>query len=243
LPQSAPPASGYPILVLCHGYVNPWSYSTTKSYLSDMEFYSKKGFAVLKPDFRGQGLSIPDGQPEGAFYSTAYNTDVLSLISAAKQTSYLDKNNISIWGHSMGAYVALRAAVVDPDIKNVILLSGPVGYPQDMYQSYVAVSDTANPVAAYIRLNQLNTHGTPITNPSFWNAAAPINFVASTKANIQIHVGDQDATVPPHFSADLDSALSAANKPHGYFVYAGGLHGLVAERSQIWQRSLALLEK
>ncbi|MDB5161241.1 MAG: putative peptidase [Candidatus Saccharibacteria bacterium] len=242
LPSTPPPAGGYPVLILLHGYANPWSYSTEKSYLPDMEFYSRNGIAVLKPDLRGQGLSIPDGQPEGAYYSMAYNTDTLSLVAAAQKTDYLNGKKISVWGHSMGAYIALRAAVVSDDIVNAILLAGPVGYIQDMFTAYVAISDTQNATAANIRLDQLDKHGTPITNPEYWNDTSPLNFLSGTKAHIQIHVGTADQIVPPRFSADLNEALNNANKPHEYYVYTGAGHGLVAQRSLIWQRSLALLK-
>jgi dipeptidyl aminopeptidase/acylaminoacyl peptidase len=241
MPTSPAPKSGYPVLILCHGYANPWVYSTEKAYLGDMHFYASHGFAVLKPDYRGQGLSIPDGQPEGAYYSMAYNTDVMSLIAAIKQTPYLDKSKINIWGHSMGAYVALRAAVVSKDIKNAILLSGPVGSFPDMYKAYVAISDTQNPTAANIRLDVLNRYGTPLTNSSFWNKASPLSYLSDTKAKIQIHVGTDDLIVPPQLSADLDQALTTAHKKHEYYVYYGGTHGLGAERTSIWPRSLDLI--
>jgi len=90
LPSGTQPQGGYPVLILCHGYVNPHSYRTTAQYIQDMEFYSQHGFAVLKPDFRGQGLSYSDGTPDGAFYSMSYNTDVMSLIAAVKHTIYLN---------------------------------------------------------------------------------------------------------------------------------------------------------
>jgi len=242
LPTSAAPSGGYPVIILCHGYANPWDYSTEKSYNSDSIFYASHGFAVLKPDFRGQGLSIPDGQPEGAYYSMAYNTDVLSLIAAIKDTSYLDKKQINIWGHSMGGYIALRAAVTSKDIKNAIILSGPVASLADMYSAYVAVSDTQNATAANVRLDALDHYGTPYTNPDFWNKASPINYVSQTNAKFQIHVGSDDGLVPPAFSADLDQALTKAGKKHEYYVYEGGRHGLVPERSLIWQRSLDLMQ-
>jgi len=243
LPASSEPADGYPVIILCHGYVNPYYYSTEEAYLSDMVFYSQHGFAVLKPDFRGQGLSLDAGQPEGAYYSTAYNTDVMSLIGAIKKTSYLNKNNINIWGHSMGAYIALRAAVVSPDIKNTILLSGPVGRMEDMYSMYVAISDTNNPTAANIKLNAIDLYGTPITNPDFWKYVSPLSYLDQTKTYFQIHVGLRDETVPPRLSADLDQALSEAGKKHDYYVYPTGRHGLVPERPQIHQRSLEKLEQ
>lgn len=241
LPNQPAPAGGYPVLILCHGYANPKTYSTTKYYLPDMEFYSRNSFAVIKPDFRGQGLSRSSGTPDGAFYSMAYNTDVMSLIAAIKQTSYLNKNSISIWGHSMGAYIALRAAVVSPDIKNVILLSTPVDNARKLF-SRIAVSDRSNTSAKSIKDYMLQKYGNPYSNPGFWDSASPMNYLKDTNAFIQIHVGASDRVVPPQYSADLNSALEKLKKPHQYFVYPHGSHGLVSERELIWQRSLKVLK-
>lgn len=241
LPTTPKPAKGFPVIILCHGYVNPVFYRTEKAYLGDMEYYSQHGFVVIKPDFRGQGFSIGQGSPDGAYYSMAYNTDVLSLVAAVKQTKTLDKNNINLWGHSMGAYIALRASVLSPDIKHTILLSGPVGYIQDMFNSYVAISDTNNAIAGALRLRQLSAHGTPNTNPTFWNNTSPINFLSNSKTFYQIHTGSLDQIVPTHLSADLDQALTKVNLPHEYFVYPRGEHGLGPERTTIWARSLSRL--
>jgi dipeptidyl aminopeptidase/acylaminoacyl peptidase len=243
LPSTPKPASGYPTLILCHGYVNPSEYVTTRYYISDMEFYASHGFAVIKPDFRGQGLSSGQGLPEGAYYSMAYNTDVISLISSLKQTDYIDKSKLNIWGHSMGAYIALRASVISKDIKNTVILSGAVGSFKQMYLSYIPPSDENNPEALRIRSNIFSKYGTPAEDTAFWKNASPDSFLSRTTANIQIHVGLLDTTVPPELSADLDADLSAIHKNHQYYVYQDGRHGLVAERSVIWLRSLALLQR
>ena len=240
-PTGAVPAGGWPVIILCHGYYNPDQYTTETGYTADMDFYSQHGFAVIKPDYRGQGLSKDQGSPDGAYYSMAYNTDVMSLISAVDQTSYLNKNDVNLWGHSMGAYIALRAAVLSPSIKNVILLSGPVGTPQDMYSDYMAISDQDNPVALRLRASVLLKYGTPLNNPKFWDTTAPIDYLDHLSANVQINVGSADQTVPPKFSAELDDALSRINKNHQYYVYAGDGHSLSDELPTIWQRSLVLL--
>ena len=243
LPTTPQPAEGYPVIILCHGYVNPIYYSTEKAYLPDMQFYSQNGYAVVKPDYRGQGYSLSAGAPEGAYYSMAYNTDVLSLVASVKQTKYLDGSNINLWGHSMGAYIALRASVLSKDIKNTILLAGPIGYIQDMFSAYVAISDTNNATAGSIRTAELAAHNTPIANPKFWNTTSPINYLKNTKSFYQIHVGTADQIVPPQFSADFDAALSKNRIPHEYFVYQGADHGLMRVRASIWQRSLARMNQ
>lgn len=242
LPSSPEPSNGYPVIILCHGYINPSQYVTTLGYLNDMQFYTSHGYVVIKPDYRGQGLSAQQGQAEGAYYSMAYNTDILSLVSAIKKTKYLDKNNISIWGHSLGAYVGLRAATISPDIKNLILLSGPVGDLEDMYLKYVAPSDVSNPIALRISQDVFQKYGTPAEGTKFWQEASPTNHLTKLKAKVQIHVGSEDEIVPPVFSAYLDQKLSANNKPHEYYIYKGAKHGLIPQRQAIWDRSLKLLQ-
>ena len=242
-PASPAPAGGYPVVILIHGYIQPGAYSTKKAYLPDMEFYSQHGFVVLKPDLRGQGLSIHAGQPEGAYYSMAYNTDIMSLIASVKKTTGLNGGDINLWGHSMGAYIALRAAVLSPDIRSVILLSTPLDYPQDMYGDYRPRSDYANPVALKIRKAVLKQYGTPLNNPTFWNYTSPMNFLIETHAYIQIHVGAKDKIVPPKFSSDLNLALNQLQLPHSYYVYPSGNHGLLSVRQQIYARSLPVLQR
>jgi uncharacterized protein len=242
LPANPAPPGGYPAIILCHGYENPRLYSTTAEGLADMNLYAQHGFAVVKPDYRGQGLSINQGQVDSGYYSMAYNTDVMSLITALKKTSYIDKTNLNLWGHSMGAYIALRAAVLAPNIKNLILLSGPVDSLSKMYLTYIPPSDANNLNALKTRNDVFAKYGTPADNNAFWKFASPINLLTRLKARIQIHVGALDQTVPPEFSADLDSALSHNHIKHEYYVYPDGPHSLAPQRSLIWSRSLQLLE-
>jgi dipeptidyl aminopeptidase/acylaminoacyl peptidase len=173
----------------------------------------------------------------------SYNTDVMSLIAAVKQTSYLNRNDINIWGQSMGGYIALRAAVLSPDIKTAILLASPVGTPQDMFKLYTPISDTDNITARNIRKNELAHLGTPISNPNFWDKASPINYLGSMRAYVMIFVGRQDRIVPYKFSTDLNSALTNSHKAHSYTLYTRGTHGLVPERQLIWRTSLKQLQQ
>jgi dipeptidyl aminopeptidase/acylaminoacyl peptidase len=227
---------------LLHGFDDPTNYSTEHGYNLDIQFYTSHGFAVLKPDYRGQGESKDSGLPDSAYYSMAYNTDVMSLISAAKQTSFIDSKNLNLWGHSMGAYIALRAAVLSKDIRNIILLSGPVDSLKEMYLSYVPPSDANNPYALATRNAVFAKYDTPSEDSRFWYDATPNNFLYRVTANTQIHVGLADGIVPPKFSADLDQALTQNNIHHEYYAYPNGRHSLIDQRSQIWERSLQVLQ-
>ncbi|MBX4190599.1 alpha/beta fold hydrolase [Candidatus Saccharibacteria bacterium] len=242
LPSQKPSSGKYPTIILCHGYESPSQYSTTRDTLTDMSFYAQRGFAVLKPDFRGQGLSLNAGEADSAYYSMSYNTDLMSLLSAVKKTNNLDKTDISLWGFSMGAYIALRATVLSPDVKNLILLSGPVDSMKQMYLTYIPPSDVNNLRALKTRNDVFAKYGTPVENSSFWSAASPINFANRIKAHVQLHAGQLDQIVPPEFSADLDKALSQARVMHDYYTYPEGVHSLAAQRGLIWPRTLQILQ-
>ncbi len=242
-PSTPAPEAGYPVVIICHGYANPKDYETTKGYTIDMEFYAKHGFVAIKPDFRGQGLSSDAGQSDSAYYSMSYNTDTMSLISAIKQTKGMDKDNINIWGHSMGAYIALRASVLSKDIKNTILLSGPVGALTHMYVTYIPPSDENNPFALDTRQRLFAKYGTPAENDSFWKNTSPSNFLGHTAAHYQINVGAMDRVVPPDLSAELDSELTSLHRAHQYYIYADGDHGLINKRPLIWNRSLTVMNQ
>lgn len=238
VPLAPPSKNGYPLIILCHGYISPSEYSTTSAYVSDMEFYSRQGFVVIKPDFRGQGQSIDSGRPEGAYFSMAYNTDLMNLISSAKRLGYIDKSNISLWGHSMGAYISLRASIMSPDVKNVVLLSGVVGNENDLFGTFLAPSDSSNPTARAIRQKMLLKHGSSLSNFRYWSNVSPQTFLKNSKAYYQIYVGALDTTVPPIFSAHLDESLNSTASAHYYKVFPQGDHGLVGERPYIWAESL-----
>lgn len=242
VPQSNMPKSGWPTIILCHGYEAPSHYMTTRDYLPDMVFFAQHGFLVVKPDYRGQGLSLHQGQANSAYYSMSYNTDVMSLITALKSSANIDKSNLNLFGHSMGAYIALRAAVLSPAIKNLILLSGPVDSLSKMYLTYIPPSDVNNLNALKTRNDVFSKYGIPATDTGFWKYASPINLVSHIKAHVQIHVGSLDQTVPPEFSADLDAALSQNHIKHEYYIYPDGSHSLGPQRPLLWSRALKVLQ-
>lgn len=114
-PQGEPPAGGWPVVVFNHGYIPPAQYSTTGRYVTYTDAFSRNGYIVFKPDFRGHGDS--EGNPEGAYYSTAYTTDVLNAVASIKKYPGVNPVSIGMWGHSMGGSITLRSMVVSKDIK------------------------------------------------------------------------------------------------------------------------------
>ena len=105
IPNIQKPDSGFPVLILDHGYIQPNTYDTVSSYKSDSDYFANQGFLVLKPDYRGNGNSEVADQ---ALMRFAYPVDVLTLMSSLSNISKANQNQVFLWSHSMGGEVTLE---------------------------------------------------------------------------------------------------------------------------------------
>ncbi|OGM77192.1 hypothetical protein A2188_01485 [Candidatus Woesebacteria bacterium RIFOXYA1_FULL_43_9] len=62
VPQSQKPQGGWPAIIFNHGYIQPEQYRTTEKYVAYTDAFSRNGYVVFKPDYRGHGNS--EGRPE-----------------------------------------------------------------------------------------------------------------------------------------------------------------------------------
>jgi dipeptidyl aminopeptidase/acylaminoacyl peptidase len=154
--------SKYPVVVFNHGYIPPLEYSTTERYAAYTDVFSRNGYIVFKPDYRGHGNS--EGQAAGGYGSNAYTIDVLNAVSSIKRLkdpklysssdpakqesrevssenssrqartviSIVDPNRIGMWGHSMGGSITLRSMVASKDIKAGVIWAGVVASYPDL---------------------------------------------------------------------------------------------------------------
>ena len=107
VPLGERPAAGWPVIVFNHGSIPPAEYRTTERYVNYMGAFSRSGYIVLRPDYRGHGNS--EGVARGAYGSPDYVVDVLNAVSAIKQYADIDPARIGMWGHSMGCCIMLCA--------------------------------------------------------------------------------------------------------------------------------------
>jgi dipeptidyl aminopeptidase/acylaminoacyl peptidase len=218
------------VIVFNHGYIPPTEYRTTERYIAYTDAFSRNGYIVFKPDYRGNGLS--EGKPEGAYYSPAYAIDDLNAIASIKKYSNADKNRIGLWGHSMGGNITLRDLVVDQqDIKAAVIWGGVVGSYDDLmnnWQRKVTYQPPPRELALRnnYRQNLIQQYGTPKSNPEFWNQIDPTYFVKDINVPIQLHQGSNDEEVPVLFSESLFNKLKQAGKTVEYYTYPGADHNI-----------------
>lgn len=57
VPEGNVPSGGWPAIIFNHGYIPPELYRTTECYLAYTNAFSKDGYVLFKPDYRGNGSS------------------------------------------------------------------------------------------------------------------------------------------------------------------------------------------
>ena len=240
-PTGSPPAGGWPVIILDHGYINPAQYQTAGSdYRSYIATFTGAGYMVVKPDFRGHGTS--EGVAEGGHFSPVYTYDQLNLLASLKQDSTVNAARIGQFGHSMGGHVALRTTVVSKDIKATVLMAPVVGSFNDLFYSWPhspAPNDQPRAITTGKREELVAKYGDPKQNPDFWNSVSAINYVEAVTGPIQINHDADDSTVPKLFSDHLADALTKAHKSVEYYVYPGDDHQFSRSRSLLLERALA----
>ena len=159
------PLLGFPVVIIAHGNVTPATYNTDGPGLQRLSNrFASHGYVVVKPDYRGFGQSW--GTARGAYASPDYNADILNLAFSLARYHQVNAAAIGLFGHSMGAYVALSAITVAPQrFEAAVLVAGAVGNADELAYDWKAPSEADNPVAEaeHARVDQL--YGDPHANP------------------------------------------------------------------------------
>jgi dipeptidyl aminopeptidase/acylaminoacyl peptidase len=242
IPDGARPPGGFPVILFNHGYIPPESYRTTERYVAYQDALARAGYITFKSDYRGHGRS--EGEPNGDYEQPVYTIDVLNALASLKQHPEADPNRIGMWGHSLGGHVTLRSLVISDDLRAAVIWAGVVAPYDRLFAEWrsprtggmhEALSDWA---AAF-----LAEHGSPSSNPDFWNAISPGNFVSFVDAPVQLHHSPDDVEVPFRFSEYLAGHLSAANKPFDFYSYPGDDHNLSRNFGLAMQRTINFFDQ
>jgi dipeptidyl aminopeptidase/acylaminoacyl peptidase len=247
IPKGEKPKNGWPALVFIHGYIPPSTYKTLEKYTSHVDYLASKGIVVFKIDLRGHGQS--EGEASGAYYSSDYVVDVLNAHSALKNTSFINEDNISLWGHSMAGNVVLRSIAANHNIKKAIIWAGAV-YTYEDFAEY-GISDNSyrppsDPNSEIRRRRQelFETHGSFNPNSSFWQQVVPTNYLQGYRGEVQLHHASDDPVASIDYSRNLASILDGLSVSNTFYEYPQGGHNITGNSfAQAMQKTVELILK
>lgn len=246
VPIGKKPADGWPIILFNHGYIAPASYSTDTSYAVMIDPLASAGYIVFAPDYRGNDNS--QGKPTQPYISPDYVTDSMNALGSIKKYKDANPNEIGVFGHSMGSNITLHELVMTHAFKAAELMAGVVGNETGILQWWnnriANHSITGNDLdTSYVVEQMVKEHGTPSTDPTYWNAIDPTQFINFITIPVQIQVGNADTEVPPEFSSTLDISLQKAGKIVDYHIYPGADHNLSPDTSSAMEETVSFFDK
>lgn len=245
VPNGEKPPGGWPVIIFNHGFIPPAEYRTTERYIAYTNSFSRSGYILFKPDYRGHGES--EGTASGGYGSNGYTVDVLNALSSIKRFPQADPSRIGMWGHSMGGFITLRNMVTSKDIKAGVIWGGVVGSYTDMLNRWrrTTITPTAAPTGSTRRWRQalVEEYGSPEQNPVFWNSISANAYLSDVSGPLQLHHGTADSSVPVGFSEILSDQMKTAGKTVELYTYAGDDHNISGNLSLALQRSVEFFDR
>lgn len=248
VPRGEKPATGFPVIIFNHGYIQPSVYRTTERYVDYVDRIARSGYIVFKSDYRGHGSS--EGDARGGYGSPDYTIDVLNALGSMKKFPDADPNRIGMWGHSMGGYITLRAMVIDPSIKAGVIWGGVVASYPDLLARWrrptggaTSITPPASTSARRWRNDLMEQYGTPEQNPEFWASISANSYLAELSAPIQLHHGTADTSVPILFSELLYEQILDVDGNVEFYKYQGDNHNISRNFETAMQRSIQFFDK
>jgi len=229
-PSETPPADGWPVILLAHGYIPVESYSTVDSYRLVTRYYAAGGFMVVKPDYRGHGRS--EGRSESAARTIDYSVDVLNLLAGLDKIPGADTTNVFLYGHSMGGEIGLRILTVNQSLKGASLWAAvSEDFPENtMYFIRRRGGDAAERLQSLIDAE---------FDPEDYPALTPNSYLDSISVPLLVHHGTADESVPFEWSVPFRSRLDEAGVKYQFYEYPGENHNISRSFYSVMDRDMA----
>lgn len=250
VPNGDPPAEGFPAIVFNHGYIPPSEYRTTEKYVAYTDAFSRNGYVLIRPDYRGHGNS--EGVARGGYGSNDYTIDVLNALGSIKKLDYVNPEKIGFWGHSMGGHITLRSMVTDSSIKAGVIWAGVVAPYEDLFNRWrrrgdlsptPGVSPTPSRRGGAWRQSLSDEYGSPEENKEFWAGLSANSFLADISGPVQLHHATGDDSVPYEFSEELAKDLEKEGKEVEVYIYQGDDHNISSNFGTAITRSVEFFDK
>ena len=222
----------FPVLVLCHGYIDPAYYVTGQGLAREQDYLARQGYVVLHTDYRNHASSTDDPRAERQM-RLGYTADVINAVRAVKQSSlpYVDGDRVGLLGRSMGGGVVLNALVTRPGLVDAATVYASVSSRAvDNFNRWIRDDPGRSALSDYV----LDRWGEPRDNPSFWRGISSRPYFGRITEPVLMHHGTQDESCPLPWARQTFAALEANDVAAKLHLYPGEMHTFYAG----WQLSI-----
>ena len=218
------PGTRYPLIVITHGGPEE---SDKHGFGSDVQVYAGKGYAVLKPNYRGStgyGDDFLRGMVGG--YFTQAHLDVMAGVDAVIAMGVADPERLVKMGASAGGHMTNKLITFTDRFKAASSFAGAANW-----ISMYAQSDTR-------MRRDLWFGGTPYDTDAamagYWTHS-PLKDVARVKTPTLFIVGENDARVPLAQSIEMYRGLKRHDVPTRLYVGPREGHGFAELRHRLFK--------
>ncbi|HUE87517.1 MAG TPA: S9 family peptidase [Vicinamibacterales bacterium] len=218
------PGRRYPLIVITHGGPEE---SDKFGFSSDVQVYAGRGYAVLKPNYRGStGYGDAFLRDMVGGYFTQSHLDVMAGVDAVIAMGLADPNRLVKMGASAGGHMTNKLITFTDRFKAASSFAGAANW-----ISMYGQSDT--------RLRRdLWFGGTPYDADApidvYWNHS-PLKDAARVKTPTLFIVGENDPRVPLAQSVEMYRALKRHAVPTRLYVAPREGHGLGEMRHRLFK--------
>jgi dipeptidyl aminopeptidase/acylaminoacyl peptidase len=203
----------HPALIHIHG--GPTA-QTTMQWDPISQYWVARGWAVLKPNFRGStgyGRKYTD-LLHGTWTDLDLQDNVTS-VNVLRERGLVDERRVVAWGGSGGGLATFACMAMAPGK----FAAGVALYGVSDYVNFRHQTDR---LARYLFDAELG----PINeNYDLWVQRSPVTHAAQTEGPMLVLHGDADKRVPPEQGEVMVRALEKAGKTVEHHVYEGEGHG------------------
>lgn len=205
------PANRYPVLMT--QYSGPNSQSVSDSWgrgIGWYEYLAQEGFLVVCVDPRGTAARGEDFRKVTYQQLGKYESD--DQVEAAKYLgtlTYVDKNNIAIYGHSYGGFMVLLSMEKGGEL----FKAGIAGAPVTSWRFYDTIY-----TERYMR--------TPQENPEGYDDNSPLSHAGDIKGRLLIMHGTADDNVHAQNTYEFTEKMVQAGVQFDMAIYTNRNHGI-----------------
>ena len=237
LPADATKASPPPLVVLPHG--GPWARDYW-GFDSEAQFLASRGYAVLKPNYRGSTGSAGLFPESDSWDFWKMHEDVTEATKALIASGLIDPKRIGIMGGSFGGYLAISGVVNEPGLyRCAVTIAGVFDWERQILDK--KYDRFGSPVFG----RMVRKLGDPKTQAAKFDAISPGRHADRIKVPVFVSGGTDDSTVEISQSRSLLSALEKYGVPHESLIVREEGHGMghLDNRVELYSRIEAFLAK